>query len=423
MLISTLLVVAADMRPIHEIEFADYVNSYYVAGKMVTTGSTSQLYPPPGTTDLRGTPFDSYAHKLLPHVSPDCFFLFMYPPLTAIFFAPLSLLDPRVSLVVWQLLNVGALAATALIFSRYTRNMLSPFLLFFSAFLVFPVMQNLVMGQTDLLFGLLPLTAGYVLWQKNRPYAAGLVWSLLWLKPQCLVPIGAIMIVLAICAVASKDPAERKSLLRPILSFAAGSTAFHALALLLLGPESFVGWLRMMQLVSNSFAHLSYSHWQNHLVISVPSGLLLSLPAYIWDNYRIAAQTASGLAFVFLIKVLWRVSQFKLPPDTARAILLVAAMFFLPMASIYLRLNDVVLFLLPAWIIFSNGAAKALARVPMLLLFLASDIYVVAQLVPGQIPDRGLLLVSVTLAVSSLMVAIRALHLGETEGSSSPPSA
>jgi hypothetical protein len=86
-------------------------------------------------------------------------------------------------------------------------------------------------------------------------------------------------------------------------------------------------------------------------------------------------------------------------------------------------LNDVVLFLLPAWIIFSNGAAKALARVPMLLLFLASDIYVVAQLVPGQIPDRGLLLVSVTLAVSSLMVAIRALHLGETEGSSSPPSA
>jgi hypothetical protein len=46
-----------------------------------------------------------------------------------------------------------------------------------------PVILALWLGQLSLVFGLLPLAAGYLLLVKKKPLAAGLVWSLLAIKP------------------------------------------------------------------------------------------------------------------------------------------------------------------------------------------------------------------------------------------------
>jgi hypothetical protein len=392
-LLSAILIIAGDWRPISHINVTDYVSEYYVAGHMVASGSASQLYPPPGTTSIFGTPFENYERKLVVPLPPGYCTLFIYPPLTAVIFEPLSHLPPRQSLIVWQIINLLALAAGALIFSRYTGNTRSFFLLFSGSFISFVVMQNLLMGQTDLLFGLLPLIAGYVFWQRDKPLVAGLIWSLLWLKPVLLAIPGLIGLF--------KNP-------KVLIGLIVGSMAFHLAGIAIFGIDSFFGWLRLLSLFIQSFAQTQYPDWANHLVASVPSAVLMSFPPEQWDRYRGVARVTAAAFLLLATYTQWKVSRSSLDVETRKDLMYIVPMFFLPLASIYFRLNDIVIFVLPAWIAFSKNLR--LARIPLLILIVTTDLYVVAQLVPMKFEQAELLLLSAGITTSSLLLAINALR-------------
>ena len=50
----------------------------------------------------------------------------------------------------------------------------------------------------SLVLGLLPLTGGYLLFRRDRPYLAGLIWSFLSLKPQFVFVPAVVILALAV---------------------------------------------------------------------------------------------------------------------------------------------------------------------------------------------------------------------------------
>jgi hypothetical protein len=62
-----------------------------------------------------------------------------------------------------------------------------------------PIFLTLWLGQLGLVFGLLPLAAGYLLLTKGKPALAGFVWSILLLKPAFLI-VAAVNVIAQILA-------------------------------------------------------------------------------------------------------------------------------------------------------------------------------------------------------------------------------
>ena len=101
---------------------SDFIMTFYVAGRLALTGRANELYPPSDARSFIDTPFDRAAHELLPHLPKASTGAYMYIPLIAGFFAPFSLVDPNLSLFLWQLMSVVALALSVTILSRRERD-------------------------------------------------------------------------------------------------------------------------------------------------------------------------------------------------------------------------------------------------------------------------------------------------------------
>src|SRR5262245_104764 len=161
---------------------SDYIMTFYVAGHLAAHGRSSELYPESDAQSFIDSRFDKAVHALLPQLPKATTGAYMYTPLVAGFFAPFSFFGPNLSLFFWQTLSVLALAICCLLLARLTAAKANE--VFFLAFLYAPVFLTLWAGQLGLGFGLLPLCVGYYLLFRRQPFAAGLVWSLLLLKPQ-----------------------------------------------------------------------------------------------------------------------------------------------------------------------------------------------------------------------------------------------
>ena len=112
----------------------------------------------------------------------------MYPPIVAWIFAPLSVVPPHVSLLLWQVISVATLGLACLLLSR-TSDVRAQDLVFLSV-LFFPTFITVLIGQAGIVFGLLPLSVGYWLLSRGSPLAAGFAWAALALKPQFLPAAG-----------------------------------------------------------------------------------------------------------------------------------------------------------------------------------------------------------------------------------------
>src|SRR5262245_26381793 len=117
---------------------ADYVNSFYVAGSLAAGGEFDQLYPGPDAVSFRDSSFNVAAHHLLPRLPETTTTNFMYPPIVAWVFAPLSVLPPHVSLLAWQAISVAALGLACLLLSRTAEVRARD--LFFLSVLFFPTL-------------------------------------------------------------------------------------------------------------------------------------------------------------------------------------------------------------------------------------------------------------------------------------------
>jgi hypothetical protein len=259
---------------------SDYIMTFYVAGHLVAAGRAAELYPDAAASSFIDSPFDRAAHALLPHVQKHSTAAYMYIPLVAGFFVPLSYLDPNWSLLVWQLLSLMALGYSCYLLSRVTQQESED--IFFLCFLFLPVFLTLWAGQLGLVFGLLPLCLGYHLVIRERDFVGGLVWSLLLLKPQFLLAAAFVAISLSFM---------RKH--RAFGGMTFGVIVLVGLTTLIFGATSTVQWL-----LSHRLSDATYSSGlqgiPSHLITGLPANLMILFPVSQRDLVKMPLYAAAA---------------------------------------------------------------------------------------------------------------------------------
>lgn len=259
---------------------SDFIMTFYVAGRLVLEGRKDELYPAREAQSFIDSPFDKAAHEFLPHLPQASNGAYMYTPLVAGFFAPFSLAGPNLSLLLWQALSVLALAWSCRLMARLTEIKTAD--MFFLSSLYAPVFLTLWTGQLGLVFGLAPLCAGYYLLLQRRPLAAGLVWSLLLLKPQYFLAAAFAALVLAF---------TRRY--QTLVGIASGVGLLVALTVLSFSPDLTLQWLwshRVSDATYSSGLHIIPAH----LIAGLPANIMILLPpgaraAWKWPLYGASA--------------------------------------------------------------------------------------------------------------------------------------
>lgn len=243
---------------------SDFISSLYVGAKLFAQGRVNEIYAPVGATTFLQAPFDIAAHQFLPYLAADHISSFNYCPLVAVFLAPLSFLSPGWALLVWQIFSVLALAVAikTLVRGKYADVAFSTSLLFF------PTAVSLWLGQTDLIFAVLPFAIGYRLLVKHKPVLAGLVFAIASLKPQMAVLPLFIGLVLSL-----------KKEWRFLAGLAVGIAIMICLNLAIGGFDLFGQWLNNMRLCESVFTNPAdaKTDFMRYFIIGLPGVLLLSL--------------------------------------------------------------------------------------------------------------------------------------------------
>jgi hypothetical protein len=242
---------------------SDYVMTFYVAGHLSATGRDSELYPRSGATSFAGASFDKAAHDLLRDLPKDTTAIYMYSPLLALFFAPLSFLSPTWSVLLWQALSLVALFFSCEILARSMEIDFPESFLMCALF--GPLFIMLWSGQLGLVLGVFPLCLGYFFLLKHQALLAGLIWSVLLLKPQYFPSAVFVGVVFAL---------QRKY--RLVLGLVLGLLIFATTNLLLFSPELITRWVTSHELSDTLFTDARYGI-PAHLVTSIPADILLLL--------------------------------------------------------------------------------------------------------------------------------------------------
>ena len=153
---------------------ADFVH-FYTLGRMALTGSAAELYDADAQYRLQTTLVpDSKGDRFLP----------VYPPQTALLFAPYSMLSYGISVLLWALTTIAVYAWIVHETWKSSRRAIPDGRFVLMAAAAFPPFWNLVLyGQTTVV----PLLAFYLAWralQRRHAYLAGLALGMLAIKPQ-----------------------------------------------------------------------------------------------------------------------------------------------------------------------------------------------------------------------------------------------
>lgn len=411
--LTSLQVVLEDTTSLDRLCWADFTQ-FYVAGVAVRE-KDDLLYPPVAARHYVEQDFQDYAQKLFPTMT---LFAgnFLYPPAMAVLYSAFARIPFRTSYLVWQGLSLLALIASSVIFSKapslvaVTKPSWIKVVLASMSFLM--VAEVLVIGQQSLVFGLLPLCAGYYFWQKQKPFLAGLCWSVLSMKPQLAIPAG--MISLAWCfATSLRSPVSnglresdsvavdalaqssdvaagsdrqfqwryqsifKNQGVRMLCAMAVGTAVNLAIGVAFLGPEQTIRWLHALQLWQAHIASaepFKQSYW--HLC-SAASVLMVTAPPDMRAALRLPVNGIVFLLCCVEFGLLIMVARSALAPMVKRASMIIIALCSLPLTSIYMCTCDYVVCLLPAWIVFTNGGVPParVTRIALIFACLAMNVY------------------------------------------------
>ncbi len=383
------------------IAISDYLMTFHTAGWIAAHGKWAMLYPPADATTFQGAPFDQLSHQLLPNMPAASVSEYMYMPLSALLFAPYSSLKIEFSLLAWQLTSLAAtFAATYLILVGSAKNVarenearenaasenlelenvatenaaletvvtdsgletkdetpkpISPAIkvrfsklylaLTAAATLSFlPVCFTLWIGQVGLVFGLLPLAAGFY-FLGSTPFVAGLIFSLLFLKPQMLF-IGLFLIV--------SELAQKR--IMAVVGMSAGVMLLAQSNTLVFGQEVINLWMKCLQLSDKVFSDPA-NGVAIHLATSLPRAILLSQPV---TQHGLLKPVVYGLALLLLVLGLGVVTMLShsssaLQSKTTKANLsLVVGCLALPLVVPHLFLYDLCTIIPAFFLVFAS---------------------------------------------------------------------
>lgn len=371
------LIAYSDLVMRNMIAMSDYTTSFYVSSKLFVEHRLSELYPALSDPTLIGTQYDKAAHLMLPGLPATMTAIFPYAPVVALLLAPFASFAPNLALLVFQCACVAALVAVSELLRRSSesrsgrtspvpgasdasRSDARPSIassqlavvppggsLFFSFFLLTPVVLTLWIGQVGILFGMLPCAAGYFLLRRGTPYLAGLVWSLTLLKPQfALIP--AMVAVVLLCF-------KRWQLLAGCLTGAAVFLVVNAFAL---GPGLFQAWLNAMKLTEAVYLAPS-SGVARHLAISVPRFAMYLLPYEQVGSFKPLIYAVAALILLCTVAVTCRFATRCKHPDIATDAAIVSGSLLIPLVAPHLFYYDLSIMAVAGAIVFGNTAQAA----------------------------------------------------------------
>jgi len=306
--------------------------TFYVAGHLAASGQAADLYPEPNASSFTGSPFDKAAHALLPRLPQNLTAAYMYSPLVAWIFAPLSNLRPNWSLLFWQGISLITLAFCCRLLSHLSQAKASD--IFFFSFLFFPVFITLWIGQLGIVFGLLPLCVGYLLLTKNRPFLAGIAWSFLSLKPQYLPAVGLVGAALAMV--------RRTHCLAGI---ALGCAGLFLANLLIFPQEITMNWLRSFRASDATYSSGLYTV-PIRLITSLPSNLLMLFPVSQRPSLKLPIYSLAAALWLIGLWQCRKLANANVNEPLKVSLTVVVGLILLPLASPHLLYYDFCIFLL-----------------------------------------------------------------------------
>jgi len=383
----------ADFAKPHLMDSSDYVLSFYVAGHLAANGEFDRLYPGPDAVSFRESPFNDAAHQLLPQANKQITTAFMYPPIAVWIFAPLSVLPPNISLLVWQVVSVAALGLACLLLSR-TSEVRARDLFFLSA-LFFPTFITVLIGQAGILFGVLPLSVGYWLLSRGSPLAAGIAWAALALKPQFLPVAGLMSMAYAVTG-----------RMRLLFGMIVGLLGWLSLNYFLV-PDGMLGaWIRSLKWSDAIFSSNEYL---------VPVHLLASIPADLMMRFSPEARVSLkpvlyGVSVSLGLFALWqcrKILRSPLPEELSRLAVFATSLGILPLTSPHLLYYDLVtLFPMGLILLGTRWSEPPLAGLRRMILLLWSSIgvYLLVFSFVGRFSPSSLILLVILLAAWTLFL-------------------
>lgn len=383
----------ADFANPRRMDSSDYVISFYAAGRLAVAGDFDRLYPGPDDVSFRESAFNDFAHQLLPELDERSTTAFMYPPIVAWIFAPLSVLPPHVSLLMWQVISVVALGLACVLLSKTSE--VGARALFFLSCLFFPTFMTVLIGQAGILFGLLPLSIGYWSLSRGSPAAAGFIWAALALKPQFVPAAGLMSMAYA-----------ANGRLRLLSGMILGLCGWLSLNYFLVPEGVFVAWIRSLQLSDAIFSGDEY-RVPVHLLTSIPADLMMRVTSEARASLK---PLLYGLSAGLGLFALWQCRKIlcsRLPGELGRLAVFTTSLGILPLASPHLLYYDLVT-LFPMGLIllgkeWSEPPLKGLRRL-VLLSWSSIGAYFLLFSFVGRFSPSSLILLLILLALWALFL-------------------
>jgi hypothetical protein len=270
---------------------SDFMVSFYVAGLLVLQGKGSQIYPGADCAGWKDAPFNNLVHQIVPGLPLELTANFMYCPAVAVLMSPWALFPPALALTAWQIFNIALLVLSAALLSRCLKGGSA-----FACFVLFmafaPVFATLWVGQTSIILGLAPLSAACFFLKRKAALAAGLLLSLLALKPQY---IGFCLAALLLMPSAKKTAA----------GFLLGISGLSLISSCVLSWSAFNNWLYSLRLSEQFMGGQGYT-MPAYLAASLPAAVLLTLPQQVRSSVHFIVYATAALAAVGLLVFVWR---------------------------------------------------------------------------------------------------------------------
>ncbi|MFN8554524.1 MAG: glycosyltransferase family 87 protein [Candidatus Obscuribacterales bacterium] len=317
---------------------SDFHMNFYGAAYLVLHGQAQMLYPAAEAATFKGSQFDVFMHQHFPTLDVEKVGTYPYSPLVAVLFLPFALIPAHYSLLLWEGLNIVGLWLYARLARTY--DGISALDFFLSAFCFLPIVATLWIGQCSIAIGLLPLAAGYLLLRSKKDFAAGVLWSLLLLKPQYY----PVVLITALC---SKRPRLAGGLV-------AGTIVISVATVTCLSPGLFTLWIQSgIRLAETLFSGAVIV--PPNLVACVPGDIIIGLPPEQRMSCKWLIYGASGLIVLAGLGATIRHCLANVKDDDQYMdVLLVLNLIALPMYS-RLLVYDLSLYVLIGHLIFGRG--------------------------------------------------------------------
>jgi hypothetical protein len=311
-------------------------SQYYVAGSIVRNGDARRLYDQPYFLRLQ----EPLRDDPLPSI---------YPPIVGVLVAPLTVLPFYKALAVWWAIQAICIVATGVILYR-TTEIARPWRINMLAALaaMMPLWIAVTIGQLAP-FLVLALASGIFLHKRGNHGSAGVVMSILALKPQLAVGLVIWMIL-------RRD-------FRTLLGLAAGFALQVAAVATVAGPAVWLDYVHALPAISAITRRAHFSPMVEASFTGMASNLIWAAGWTAWETaaMKIAYAVSVGTAAVMLCRVVWsrrplQLAQNRLPAPEAANYEYACGVLFMLVVPPYLIIYDQTLIAVPLVMIWSSPA-------------------------------------------------------------------